>query len=332
MEMTDFYNRRRDRLLNEAPYTVLVKGRNNAIRENQELITQELPALPLDDPAYVDWSWGIATSRVRLIVGRYSAGDSLSDIATDFPAVLQAVEDSVLPHAKYKTEPLHLDELDAYAYGMWLLSLAKLLRLDHLVPRVAALFDVDRKDNRGQDALYETLLAKLGLPSTPATRCYQQLKAHPLLLDATQADSGKRAKLVAQFLDKWYPAMKGCYWHGIHTKVPQGFFGYWAFEAGLVTYLWDIDDTSYRDMPFYPKDLVAYARSQQATAPLGPATHDTPRSTPSGQPCPRTGFWLTPAQIGSRRFFKTGELMPSVGSDYGTTIWQWDANQEPPKL
>lgn len=43
----------------------------------------------------------------------------------------------------------------------------------------------------------------------------------------------------------------------------------------------------------------------------------------SGQPCPRGGEWETPAQANSRRRFKQGEIMPSVGGDYGKTIWQW---------
>lgn len=52
----------------------------------------------------------------------------------------------------------------------------------------------------------------------------------------------------------------------------------------------------------------------------------------ASQPCPREGFWFTPAKVGSRRYFKTGDVMPEVGGDYGATIWQWDQNQDPPKL
>ncbi|MDB5773460.1 MAG: hypothetical protein JWM42_3834 [Burkholderia sp.] len=46
-----------------------------------------------------------------------------------------------------------------------------------------------------------------------------------------------------------------------------------------------------------------------------------------GQPCPQTGYWFTPAQTDSRRYFKEGEKMPTVGTDYGSTIWQWDPGQ-----
>jgi hypothetical protein len=48
----------------------------------------------------------------------------------------------------------------------------------------------------------------------------------------------------------------------------------------------------------------------------------------AGLPCPREGYYFTPARIGSRRFFKQGEIMPEVGGDYGATIWQWDGQQD----
>jgi hypothetical protein len=333
--MNDFYTSRRERFLNEETYTVFVKGRNNSIKECQELIEKELPSIPLSDPAYIDWSGSISSDKVELLLGTYSAGASIAEIAKAFPGVLLALEGSSLPHPTYRTEPFYLDEPDTYAYAMWLLSLAKLLRQDHLVPRVAALFDVAREDNRGQDALFETLLDKLGLPREAAAKCLKSMKAHPLLLEVTQAEPAKRPKLMAQFLDKWYPSMKACYWHGRHAKVPQNFFGYWAFEAGLVTYLWDIDDSSYRDMPFYPKDLVVYARTHDAVDPHTSTSQSAqrPQGILGGDKCPRAGFWFTPAQAGSRRYFKAGEVMPKVEGDYGLTIWQWDeASQEPPKL
>jgi hypothetical protein len=45
------------------------------------------------------------------------------------------------------------------------------------------------------------------------------------------------------------------------------------------------------------------------------------------QPCPREGWWFTPAKADSRQKFKQGQVMPTVGGDYGTTIWQWDEQQ-----
>jgi hypothetical protein len=36
---------------------------------------------------------------------------------------------------------------------------------------------------------------------------------------------------------------------------------------------------------------------------------------------------VDPARANSRRNFETDEPMPSVGGDYGATIWQWDEQQ-----
>jgi hypothetical protein len=47
----------------------------------------------------------------------------------------------------------------------------------------------------------------------------------------------------------------------------------------------------------------------------------------AGQPCPRDGYWFTPARAQSRRHFTDGEIMPHMGGDYGVTIWQWDEQQ-----
>jgi hypothetical protein len=63
------------------------------------------------------------------------------------------------------------------------------------------------------------------------------------------------------------------------------------------------------------------------------ASHDEKQVTPIGQrvpagtACPQSGFYFTPAKIGSRRQFEEGEIMPEAGGSYGATIWQWDAQQ-----
>ncbi len=54
----------------------------------------------------------------------------------------------------------------------------------------------------------------------------------------------------------------------------------------------------------------------------------------ANRPCPKDGWWITPARANSRCYFKSGSLMPDFGSnsDYGETIWQWDSDQSNPSL
>jgi hypothetical protein len=67
-------------------------------------------------------------------------------------------------------------------------------------------------------------------------------------------------------------------------------------------------------------DLDGVSR-EDASAPL------RTRRIAAGDTCPETGFYFTPARPESRRIFQKGEVMPHFDTAYGTTIWQWDSNQ-----
>lgn len=53
----------------------------------------------------------------------------------------------------------------------------------------------------------------------------------------------------------------------------------------------------------------------------------------ASQPCPRGGYWFTPAKPNSRRYFKQGDSFPEIeGNSYGATFWQWSPDQSDPSL
>lgn len=54
------------------------------------------------------------------------------------------------------------------------------------------------------------------------------------------------------------------------------------------------------------------------------------RRCAAGYFCPKAGYWMTPAKTDSRRMFREGDVMPELGSAWGMTIWQWDADQVAP--
>lgn len=50
----------------------------------------------------------------------------------------------------------------------------------------------------------------------------------------------------------------------------------------------------------------------------------SPARLEAGQPCSVAGYWFTPAQKESRRYFDQGEILPSFsGSNWGDTLWYW---------
>ena len=70
--------------------------------------------------------------------------------------------------------------------------------------------------------------------------------------------------------DSVVASMKGlAHFWGKHERIKHAYssyVGYWAFSAAAFTYLYDIDDSGYRDELVYPKDLVDYARKSPPPA------------------------------------------------------------------
>lgn len=86
-------------------------------------------------------------------------------------------------------------------------------------------------------------------------------------------------------------------------------------------------DARYKDgtIPVEEADYLATSSALQSNRENH--TNSTFNRVEGGQPCSQAGYWFTPAQVNSRRHFKEGDIMPVIGSDYGTIIWQWDSNQ-----
>ena len=95
-------------------------------------------------------------------------------------------------------------------------------------------------------------------------------------------------------------------------------------------FLWRLlwEDTRYKDGKIpeeerhyqTPSESVAIEHAVRGGANVVPQA----LRCQAGQPCPREGWWSAPAKPDSRRLFALGEVMPELGTDFGTTIWQWD--------
>ena len=270
---------------------------------------------------------------------QYSAGADVAQIATVWPHALEWAEEYAEFSHRFNQSPdahgrivshVALPTEDYWIVALRLVCFGLLTGYASEMPRVMAILDYA---NEEKDGLLERLIVPF-IPGrgTPPDECTRHLP-YRKLFKVFAAPEAKRPALMVKYLDDWYEASRREPYVDQHEG--RAFYGYWSWEAAAVTWLLNIDDSSYRDKDFYPRDLVDYARAH-AAAPQ--ATAASTAGDPirlrceAGQPCPRAGFWFTPAQAGSRRLFKESEVMPSVGGDYGATIWQWDQNQDQPKL
>ncbi len=197
----------------------------------------------------------IFVNNIEILIAKYSAGYDLSILNVDFNKIVISLEE-------YQKQPnsdgfYFADSFDDYERALWLISLGVLLKVEvDIFNRLLKCIK-----NEGVDALYDTIVAKYFnniIVVSNKTLCYES--KFSFLLEATLLNPDEAQMNVKDFLTNWYKNMEECYWYDNH-KGPDGggYFGYWCFEAAAISYLFKIENSLFREMPFYPKDLVDFA-------------------------------------------------------------------------
>ncbi|OLL28326.1 hypothetical protein BTH42_27715 [Burkholderia sp. SRS-W-2-2016] len=327
--MTDFNNTRRQKFLSEKDYVEEEYAYRHGIQSRYESLASDKPKGPGADSRL---RWAIASKSLQLLLLNYTAGRPIEELKVQLPEVIERfnvyVAHELSPRSKNPPENVadtfEITQLDAYVYVFWLLALCKLLGRPEFIPTVMNWVNKTYEFNRGRDGLFENVVQALTGTHVEAPRVVLHAMPYRALASATVRAPQERPALLKEFVEGWYKGMKPAYWHGAHTDGL--YFGYWCLEAALVTVLWDIDDSSYRDNLVYPKDLVDYARQQQAAARAAdaPKPHISRRT---GEQCPHAGRWgvlESPGAFVQERFFKEGDVFPEgIGRDRqeGPVTW-----------
>ena len=257
---SNFQSKRRQHYLDEESY------RNTVAQLEAENAVDSALDQPLADrctdlrlTAYSNWI---------IFQLRYTAGENLTSLANSLDNIVIAYEDWVDALDDLADDAHHppfiMDDLiDTYVDYLNMVCVAVLLRREDLIARVCALnegTDFDRVD-----AVLEELFAFF-LPDRPQLDYLLWKKPYHQLLNAIDSDNPEEmAAEMKRYVQAWYASMKGkAHFWGMHEKIKPAFtpyYGYWTMCAAAFTYLYDLDDASYRDETVYPAELVHYARS-----------------------------------------------------------------------
>lgn len=331
MTAQNFEQGRRQRFLDRRYFEWLSKF----LQETTEHWKHSLPANGTEVERKATAAWLRALGQYQLMMLRYTAGSAIEPMRGELEDVIASFEAySALNRVAEESAtypPFVFSEVYLYELSMQLIGLCYLLHRVDLLPRLAAMLD---PAYIGKDTLYEDLLAYELEGRYDVDQWFHDRPYRDLINSLYRDTDEESIADLTQYLEIWYSAMDKTPWHGAHLKQADEsgtYYGYWAIEAAAATYLLGLDDSSYRDHVVYPKDLVDFARKLDAGAD-GSNPDRLSLRCEAGETCPKAGYWLTPAKAGSRRYFAHGEVMPTVASDYGSTIWQWDNDQSDPKL
>ncbi|WP_369986669.1 PoNe immunity protein domain-containing protein [Pseudomonas xanthosomatis] len=164
-------------------------------------------------------------------------------------------------HEEEHIAPLNIEDwLCQYEEFVQVVSLCVLLHRVDLLRRFVTLFD--RAGFAGQDVLYEDLLKKT-LPGRAEVSGFYH-EGYRDLIEVVYAESREASSgWLKKYVTEWYSRFETCAWHDSHLTMTEGdgsYYGYWAFEAAAIAYLYGVNDAHVENM-VYPRDLLEYARA-----------------------------------------------------------------------
>jgi hypothetical protein len=228
----------------------------------EQVIEEDETDLRNDPAQFTDVAsvyFNIFQYRLFYLISLYSRGYPLESLQKSYLLLLDDWEKQRVADAENVYAGDFQNDISTYVQAIWLLSLAYLLHVNQV--NIARLLACVR--NEGQDLLFERLVAARpnGTARKPARKLLYP-KAYQSLYDALDAPVEQQAVLMQEFLKNWYKRMSNTGWHNAHLGPDGGSFdGYWCWEAAGVAYAFGIDDSRFRELPYYPKDLADYARA-----------------------------------------------------------------------
>ncbi|HGS4994387.1 TPA: DUF1911 domain-containing protein [Vibrio cholerae] len=257
-ERTDFDLTRRDLLLEFDVY----KEQSDYFKEDKNERYNKVRDLSNSLALRTRISWSISLGKFEYAILEYSAGG-------DILKVNSLIEDALLDLERHKNDfpsKVYLYwEPDSFNFLVLAFSFAVLSGNFNVLKVIVRMLG---KNPQGKDdPILSILLARVGYIGLPRSedlvfpRTYEHLY-NSMKGDGVSPTKEERQESIKKYLLTWYKSMKDCYWFDRHKSRISNYFGYWAFETALVTVLYDLDDSSYRDMLYYPKDLVDHARNK----------------------------------------------------------------------
>ena len=221
-------------------------------------------------------SYGLAAfTKMDYVKSSYTAGESIGELPGMLDEIIEILEVSTkfwhqnkakLNEIGYYSSPMPWFYVEYYLTTLHLIALCYLLQREDLLPRLLDVILANAEDGLEPDSTIEDFFY-YRFKDRPDPD-YVQMNDHAVLIsDAIrEKDKAEKLDILSAYLKDWYREMVGMSdleYQSHRDPEQNGYCGYWAFEAAAIVYLDDLDDTELRQSPYYPKDMVDWAREQK---------------------------------------------------------------------
>ncbi len=238
----------RETLNTESGYNEIIESKKNYIAEDlleiDELLNDERLGIQNhkrpNTSIIIDTKKDILSHKRVIIEGSYSLGVEVYNLMDEFKDTIKLIVEV------WQSDWGYVQMVDALSIGIMLnIEDSEFEKLISLVER----------DNVN-DFLIDFLI-QYRRPSWKQTEKFLWNKPYKnsiKIIEDSKIDNEKAISSLKKYLKSWYSSLEvkthESKWN-IHT-------GYWSWEAGAIAKILGLDDSSLKDQPYYPYDMVHY--------------------------------------------------------------------------
>ncbi|WP_239352089.1 PoNi-like cognate immunity protein [Snodgrassella communis] len=155
----------------------------------------------------------------------------------------------------YGENPTPYYSTDQYDILLFTFSLAILLNInDEDFKKLVKVRDLVQEPDKLLDFIINY---KLGGRATSAEMNANEYKSYSKIIDIAMNNKEEGIQSLKQYLSKqWFNDYKKMGWSESHKSKHNIHSGYWSFESGALAKILGLDDSTLKDQPYYPYDMV----------------------------------------------------------------------------
>ncbi|WP_099224757.1 PoNi-like cognate immunity protein [Listeria costaricensis] len=237
----------RDKIKDSNYFNQYIKENTRVIEKYENMRIQLINERGADDPSIERVSLVLSNNYINRLNCFYSIGESLEEIKKVYHKAV-----------KYLTIVWE-KETSSYIQLLWLTSVGILL---NEVREVQSIQELVKKEQFA-DYLIDYMLNNIDSQWEITTNNLAFPETYNGIARVIKSENKEQALLfLKDYLEKeWYQGHKEADWYNAHKNKFDTYSGYWSYESGAIAKILNLDDSSLKDEPYYPYDLVHYSRS-----------------------------------------------------------------------
>jgi hypothetical protein len=192
--------------------------------------------------------WSISTKYQRIIKLKYSLGGGVNSLINEY-------ENALINYLKGwdKDEATYADMLDIVSLGI-LLEISN-EKFQNLIDYVIKTDNNTNLKDWHPDGLVWYLLNSRNIIDKKEENKIMFPKLYGKLFQIAQLPKLEAEKAIKDYLEVWYSLHQTDPWYNTHLR-DSGYSGYWAWEVAALVKVIGLNDSSFKDNPYYPYDMV----------------------------------------------------------------------------